>query len=386
MEDLDKIKEEYEEIIHKENKIIEFGIDFDDEDNECIPILKGLYNLWKEKKYFPELSDNTKEIIKYFKVYQTPTAKDKKSNIKKSKTNKMDEYLKKLEKIINEIKFYVNEDKNDKNSLTSILSSKMKRLRKYIANGKNIYIPFIGGSSAGKSTILNSLIGYKLFPESQSECTTRGIIIKYGKEVEIYEVKLDSENDFYTFEEGDKYVSKTVQKVQEYLKCLNYQYGNDESKYFYIVKTPIKFFDDYKFDEELKQNILLVDLPGSDTSKNKFNEHDKTERTVYEKLIDISSSFIFINRGRGITSIENKKVLSQAYYTVINNSSLGKKFIDNCLFVINMFKPLDDKEKDILGIKNDLYTILYDDNQQKEKKNFEIINLPFLMLNHIWNI
>ena len=378
MEDLDKIKEEYEEIKSKENKMIEFGIDFDDEDNESVQILKGLYNLWKEKKYFPEFSENTKEIIKYFKNYQTPTSTDNNSNNKKSKTNKtnkMDEYLKKLENIINVIKLYINEDTNDKNSLTSILSSKMRRLRKYISNGKNIYIPFIGGSSAGKSTILNSLIGYNLFPESQSECTTRGIIIKYGKEVEIYEVKLDNENDFYTFEEGDKYVSKTVKKVQEYLKCLNFQYGKDESKYFYIVKTPIKFFDDYKFDEELKKNILLVDLPGSDTSNNKFNEHDKTERTVYEKLIEISSSFIFINRGRGITSVENRKVLNQAYNTIIDNSSLGKKFIDNCLFVINMFKPLNEKEKDILGIKNDLYTIIFDDNQQKEKKNnLELIN------------
>ena len=375
MEDLDKIKEEYEEIKSKENKIIEFGIDFEDEDNESVPILKGLYNLWKEKKYLPEFSENTKAIINYFKVYQTSKPKDNKSNIKKSKTNKMDEHLKILENIINEIKFYINEDKNNKYSLTSILSSKMKRLRKYIANGKKIYIPFIGGSSVGKSTILNSLLGYKLFPESQSECTTRGIIIKYGKEVEIYEVKVDSENNFYVFEEGDKAVSKTVENVQDYLKSLNFQYGKDESKYFYLVKTPIKFFDDYKFDEELKKNVLLVDLPGSDTSNNKFNEHDKTDRTVYEKLLEISSSFIFINRGRGITSIENKKVLNQAYNTVIDNTSLGNKFIDHCLFVINIFKKLEEKEKDILTIKRDFYTIIFDDNQQKGKKNnFDLIN------------
>jgi GTPase Era involved in 16S rRNA processing len=250
----------------------------------------------------------------------------------------------------------------------------MKRLKKYISNGKNIYIPFIGESSSGKSTILNSLLGYKLFPESQSECTTRGIIIKYGEEVELHEVKLYSENNFYVFEEG-MLLSKTAEKVQEFLNCLNYQYGKDESKYFYLVKTPIKFFDDYKFGEVLKKNVLLVDLPGSDTSNNKFNEHDKTERTVYEKLLEISSSFIFINRGRGITSIENKKILNQAYNTVIDNSSLGNKFIENCLFVINMFEKLEEKEKDILGIKKDLYTILFNDDQQKEKNNnFDLIN------------
>ena len=374
-EDLDKIKEIYEEIKSKENRTIEFGIDFEDEDNESVTILKGLYNLFKEKKYFPELSENTKEIINYFKDYQKQTKIGNSYNIttKNDEIIKMDKYLKGLDDIINEIKLYVNEDKNDKNSLTRILNSKLRRLKKYIKNGKNIYIPFIGGSSAGKSTILNCLIGYRLFPESESECTTRGIIIKYGKEVELYAVKVENMNNFYIFEE-DRLLSKTVKKVQEYLQCLNYQYGKDESKYFYLIKTPIKFFDDYKFEEEFKKKVIFVDLPGSDTSNNKFNEHDKTERTVYEKLLEISNSFIFINRGRGITNIENKKLLNQAYNVVIDNSSLGKKFLDNCLFVINMFKELDQKDKEISGINNDLCTIIFDNQVEKQKNNINLIN------------
>ena len=91
-------------------------------------------------------------------------------------------------------------------------------------------------------------------------------------------------------------------------------------------------------------------------------------------MLEISNSFIFINRGRGITNIENKKLLNQAYNVVIDNSSLGKKFLDNCLFVINMFKELDQKDKEISGINNDLCTIIFDNQVENQKNNINLIN------------
>ena len=51
-----------------------------------------------------------------------------------------------------------------------------------------------------------------------------------------------------------------------------YQYENKETKYFYIVKTPIKLFDDFNLDDKLKERISLIDLPGNDTINNKFNK------------------------------------------------------------------------------------------------------------------
>ncbi len=280
MEDLNKLKKTYEEIKENTNQTIKFGINFedDDEDNESISILKGLYKLFKVKKYFPEFSESTKEIINYFKFYKKETTTGILKEIKSKKKSDLDINIEKLNDIFNKLKQYIDEDENDKNSNTAIINSNLRKLEKYIKNGKNIYIPFIGISSAGKSTILNCIIGFQLFPESDKECTTRGIIIKYGKEVELFEVKVQTVKNFYVFEE-DKLISKGVKKVQDYLKCLNYQYGKDESKYFYLIKTPIKLFDDYKFNDELKEKILLVDLPGCDTSNNKFNEHDKIERT-----------------------------------------------------------------------------------------------------------
>lgn len=382
IEDLNKIKKTYEEIKENTNQTIKFGINFedDDDDNESLNILKGLYKLFKDKKYFPEISESTKEIINYFKNYQKETPnKDLKEN-KCKNISDLDINIEKLNNIFNKLKQYIDGDENDKHSNIAILNSNLRKLEKYIKNGKNIYIPFIGISSAGKSTTLNCLIGFHLFPESDKECTTRGIIIKYGKEVELYEVKVQTEKNFYVFEE-DKLISRNIKNVQNYLKCLNYQYGKDESKYFYLIKTPIKLFDDYKFNDELKEKILLVDLPGCDTSDNKFNEHDKTERTVYEKLLDISSSFVFVNKNRSITDLDNRKILNNTYKTIYDNSSLGQNYLKNCLFVINMFTKLSDNEKDIVKIQHDLSNIIFDDKQEENNKEDNLKDINACLFN-----
>ena len=92
MEDLNKLKKTYEEIKENTNQTIKFGINFedDDEDNESISILKGLYKLFKAKKYFPEFSESTKEIINYFKFYKKETPTGILKEIKSKKKNDLD--------------------------------------------------------------------------------------------------------------------------------------------------------------------------------------------------------------------------------------------------------------------------------------------------------
>lgn len=124
-------------------------------------------------------------------------------------------HLENLENIFNNIKSIIVEDKNDRVSLISEINSKLTSLKKYINNGRNIYIPFIGQSNAGKSTILNCLIGYKLFEESDSECTKRGIIIEYGKEVELYKVKvIQTEKIIFTYLKKMNYYQELKKKLR----------------------------------------------------------------------------------------------------------------------------------------------------------------------------
>ena len=76
-----------------------------------------------------------------------------------------------------------NELKNYKNSLQT--------LRENIL-GRKIRISLIGNISVGKSTILNCIIGKNILPTKDSECTYRGVIIRYKNEQEfkLYKTKL----------------------------------------------------------------------------------------------------------------------------------------------------------------------------------------------------
>ena len=159
----------------------------------------------------------------------------------------------------------------NENNILHVLEKDLKRLETIIKNNKKIYIPFIGGSSAGKSTILNDIIGYTIFPESQYECTTRGIILQYSfdGENELYNCISKEDLDFYSFEPSAYPICKGRVKVYYYLSNLNSQYSPDEAKCFFILKTPIKFFE--KLNDDLKKHIYLIELPGCDTDNNIFN-------------------------------------------------------------------------------------------------------------------
>ena len=131
IDDLNLIKKTYEDIKENSNQTIKFGINFDDEDNESIYILKGLYKLFIDKKYLPEISESTKEIINYFNNYQktTPTGN---MEIKQLKIKSdLDAYIEKLNNIFYKLKQYIDEDENDKNSNISILNSNLRKLDIY---------------------------------------------------------------------------------------------------------------------------------------------------------------------------------------------------------------------------------------------------------------
>ena len=106
------------------------------------------------------------------------------------------------------------------------------------------------------------------------------------------------------------------------MKSLNSRYGENESKHFYIVRTTIRCFNDFGFSDELKKRILLVDLPGSDTKDNKFFQEENDQKSVYEKLLSISSSFVYINKGRAIIETYKQRILKQLYTNIKGSSKL----------------------------------------------------------------
>ena len=370
---LDIIKKVYEKVKKNSNDIIDYGINFDvdedeDEDeNQSLIIMKAFYQNYAEKINIPKYSESVQSILDYFNKFKNNDISNMETAPLAETTMQNDETkaIELLKKIFEKLKKYV--DEGDKENIINILNDNLTMVEKFILNDRKIYIPFIGVSSAGKSTILNCIIGYKLFPEAQDECTTRGIIIEYSDKVELYETQIDSERNYYVFSPKTK-VADGYRDVRDYLKSLNYRYSKDESKHFYIVKTTMKCFDDFGFSDELKKRILLVDLPGSDTKDNQFNEKDINNRSVYEKLLSISSSFIYINKGRAINETNNQTILKKLYSNIQDSSKLGgNDYLKACLFAINLFTKVTKEELNLTQIKKDLSTILFDNPNNDEQ-------------------
>ena len=371
-DNLPTIKKIYEDNKNKTNMVINYGINFgeneedEDEEDQSIIVMKAFYQNFQDQINIPNYSEEVQKILNYFNNF-----KDNSTNLDiaplagNTFENNEAKALKILNDIFGKLTKYVKDD--DEFNIINIMKSNLIMMEQFILNDKKIYIPFIGVSSAGKSTIINCIVGYKLFPEALNECTTRGIIIQYSDIVELYETKIESNRNYYIFSENNR-VAEGHKEVREYLESLNYRYGNSESKYFYIVKTPIKCFDDFQYDDELKDRIYLIDLPGSDTKDNKFSQAKKNERNAYEKLLSISSSFIYINKGRAIRSQENQQILKKLYKEIQDSSKIGNNdYLKACYFVINMFNELTDEERNLQSIKNDLSSLLFDNTNNSNE-------------------
>ena len=386
-DNLDIIKKVYEKVKNNINDRIDYGINFDvdedeDEDeNQSLIIMKVFYQNFVDKINFPEYSEDVQKILDYFDKFEE-------NNLLNLETaplagtlvqNNEAKAIEILKNIFEKLHKYVKED--DKDNIINILTNNLIMMEKFILNDRKIYIPFIGVSSAGKSTILNCIVGYKLFPEAQNECTTRGIIIEHidgdknGDKAELYETQIDSERNYYVFSPKNK-VADGHKDVRNYLKSLNSKYGENESKHFYIVRTTVRCFNDFGFSDELKKRILLVDLPGSDTKDNKFNQVEKDQKSVYEKLLSISSSFIYINKGRAITETNNQTILKKLYTNIKDSSKLGNNddYLKACLFTINLFSKVTEEELNLEKIKRDLSTILFDNQENYGEINSVFFN------------
>ena len=89
----------------------------------------------------------------------------------------------------------------------------------------------------------------------------------------------------------------------------------------------------------------------------------------------MSSSFIFINKGRAIKNNENQKILRDLYMKIEDNSKLtNMEYLKSCLFVINMFDKLSENEMNIDGILEDISTILFGNNKLTQNINASIFN------------
>ena len=370
------------------NDIDSVESDEDETDNNQ-DILKMIYLYFKTEKLKETFSSETIQFVDYFKnhgfVQKELSNMAKEFNIKNIENNNNLMIIENLKDIIERLKKI--------NTLKSTIKNTIANFESDIEflNDQNqniIYIPFLGQSNSGKSTILNAIIGKEILPISLGECTKKGIIISYSgdnePDITIGKAKLES----YLLNGKIKYyfkykniINHGFSNVKTILNSLNYEYSEIKENSFYYIRTKIKLFDDLHLNEELKKKIFFIDFPGYGT-KNSF------ENDIYPKIFELCNCFTFIVRDSRIYEKENQKMLSQAL-NVIEKSHKKLSvngFIKSCFFICNIFDDTQtDKKEDIINAKKEIKKLTRVENEddinvcfvRASKDLYNIKNLNF---------
>ena len=384
-------KEKIKEL--KENIDEDDGEEQDEEDkNEIFNINeqdeKGIiiyyYSLFKNKnkEVFPEKSEEYLKIVNYFTM----------KNFEKHKDNDMKKFEEEYEKFLKELR-----NKNNKiNNLSLRMAEFYKKLLKentrkinikllnnYINNSISIlkasqyfYIPLLGVSNAGKSTILDTLIGYKLLPAHKNECTKKGILIKHWnrpipvlRKTNLEKKESLNKEIYYQFEPNKGEIASGVEQIQRYLEASNYEFCKDEKDFFFEIDVNIKFIEELNLDEDLKDKICFIDLPGFGTN-NEFEEND-----VYTNLISSCNLFIFVVFNLTIKDNNNQNMLQELFERMTRSRGVTSKcFIKKCLFIVNADEKQEISEKTLNQAKADILSIT---THKIDKNDFKDINICF---------
>ena len=363
-EDFDKGKKE-----NKNDDEEEFNFDIDETDdgngetkknnndissfNAC-DIIKILYIFQKEGKLIPPISEEAEKILNYFKVKNVIQKKEPviKNEVMSGNTKLNKEIIKALKDFCKEIKNFKIE-----NEKYQYLTDEIIKIIEYLKTYDVIFIPFLGGSNAGKTTIINGIIGKDILPNDLNECTKRGIIIRYSDtdNISLRKANFKSEQFLektnYFFEAGHV-ICKGEEKVKDTLKGLNLGFNEKEEDSFYYIRTRIKLFDELGLDKSLKEMIYLVDFPGYGTG-NVF------EKEIYNKAMSICNSFIFVVRNTIIKENTAKKVLDSIFNLAKEQKNkLTSQFIKSCLFVLNNDQNQETTQIELEKAKTDIQTVI----------------------------
>ena len=377
-----------EEISTTENDINNSFEDFesetnndDDDINNLKPsyIIKMIYILFKEKKFLPPISSNTKKLLDYFTIKNL-------QKIQIFKENEKSEITKLNNDIIEHLKVFCKEiqNSNTKNEKFKNITNELIRIIEFLKIYDVIFIPFLGPSNAGKSTIINGIIGYEILPSDLNECTKRGIIIKYLSSDKPIICKADFKEEHflgqinYYFEAGDK-IGEGYDQVKDTLKGLNYEFNENEEDSFYYIKTKIKLFDDLGFDDSLKGMIYLIDLPGFGT-KNVF------EKEIYNKVLSICNSFIFVVRNSVIKDQTNQQMVKRIFEQAKNQKKVFiSKFLKSCLFIFNNDKDQSTTQEDLDISRRDIRYLLDKNSNDNDVLEDDDIKACFFNAKYYFN-
>ena len=288
------------------------------------------------------------------------------NNMKKNKQG-IANPLKAVQKFDSEIKRMLEFD--GKSKIINEIKKKSEELKDYLQNTASMKLLLVGPHSSGKSTFLNSLIGYNtnLLPTQDRECTKVCVIIKYSEEkkAKLYKSSFISNEagyNFFTYNEEDL-IAQGEKSIYETLNNINNDGKSKENFLFFLLKTRIEFFDIMGLSKEDKEKIELLDFPGLDT------EFLKAQETA-KKLLLVIDGFIFLT-ARVTFAKDDDSILRNIIFDSISERNYFS--LETCLFIINKIDI--NKDFDIEFVKHQILKIfdncyngmpLIEVHQQKE--------------------
>ena len=192
-----------------------------------------------------------------------------------------------------------------------------------LAISKEFEVNVIATMSAGKSTLINALLGQKLMP-ARREATTATIT----------RIKDNDRKGFIARAYNES--GKLIQKYPE----LTYQKMNDLNNNSKVCAIDVE--GDIPFVSSDEVSLVLIDTPGPNSARN-----PQHRVTTYKMLSDSSKSLVLyvLNANQsGIT--DDSKLLN---YVARNMQVNGKQSRDRFIFVLNQLDEFWPEEDDIKG-------------------------------------
>ena len=215
------------------------------------------------------------------------------------------------------------------------LSKQLDRIKKRISDNK-IYLGIVGEFSAGKSTLINSLIGEDFFVTNAIQGTTTTITkLEYGKKIglkiEFFSGKVlryeSDKTEILRLFKPDVYEHLSLyEKIK--MRILDMFHSNISDKYLLEVFDGITTSDEisktlnevtvYYPSELLNNGIVIVDTPGTDSLT---PAHAEITRRAIKEICDIA-----------LVIIPATQPLSQTLIDYIDDNLTDS--IDKCIFFI----------------------------------------------------
>jgi len=218
-----------------------------------------------------------------------------------------------------------------------------------------LYIPIIGGMSAGKSNFLNAFLGIDVLQTGSSTTTKFVCLIKNCNHTSFYHVIPEKKNGCLVFnKEGNETRNSEdiKKKIISINKELDKKVNKNKNDIFFCLETPIK----NKQICELLGKYIFMDIPGLNEDKENYIE----EIFSLISLDNIFFEIMIFNTEEGFGGVAMIDIIKQ----LKNKNCLKKK---NNLYILNKIDKRSNVENCIEEFKKFFY-----DHFQDNKKSIEV--------------